>query len=111
MKRLKHEYPYVVVAGGVIELVNRDAPIRLRLADLDEVSILTTDEGPLNDDVFWVLRAGREKLVVPWWVEGAERVLPLLQTLDGFDNEAVIEASSSVEPAVFSAWRRAVRVH
>jgi hypothetical protein len=101
----------VVAAGGVIEVVSRDGPSRLTLADRVEVAILTTDEGPFSDDVFWVLRSTSEKLIVPWSAEGADRVLSVLQRLNGFDNEAVIEASASAERAVFPVWKRVLRTH
>lgn len=102
---------HVVAAGGVIEVVSRDGPSRLTLADRVEVAILTTDEGPFSDDVFWVLRSTSEKLIVPWSAEGADRVLSVLQRLNGFDNEAVIEASASAERAVFPVWKRVLRTH
>lgn len=101
----------MVAAGGVIEVVSRDGPSRLTLADRVEVAILTTDEGPFSDDVFWVLRSTSEKLIVPWSAEGADRVLSVLQRLNGFDNEAVIEASASAERAVFPVWKRVLRTH
>jgi hypothetical protein len=109
--RRKPAFPYVVAARDAIAVVSQDGPSRLALVDLDEVEVLTTDDGPFADDVFWVLRAAGETLVVPWSATGADRVLSVLQTLEGFDNEAVIEASATAERAVFPVWKRVVRTH
>lgn len=112
MRRLrKAPFPYVTIAAGVIEVVSRDGPSQLAIDDLDEISILTTDDGPQGDDVFWMLRSAASSLVVPWSAEGAEKLLPILQTLDGFDNQAVIEASSAADRAVFPVWKRIRRTH
>lgn len=73
--------------------------------DLVRVSILTTDEGPLCEDFFWVLQgAGGTGCVVP--MGDAQRVglLQRLQQLPGFDSEAVIAASTSTEHATFVCW-------
>lgn len=107
----KPPFPYVIVAGGAVEVVSRDGPSRLALADLVEVAVRTTEEGPFSDDVFWVLRSPVETLIVPWSAEGADSLMPVLQKLEGFDNEAVIEASASIDRAIFPVWKRAVRVH
>lgn len=107
----KPPFPYVVAGAGVIEVVSRDGRLRFALVEIDEVSILTTDDGPLSDDVFWILRSGPDKLVVPWSAAGADKVLSVLQELEDFDNEAVIEASATSERAVFPVWRRNFRTH
>jgi hypothetical protein len=83
----------------------RWAGTSIRWDELAEVTIVTTEEGPFVDDVFWVLRAadGRE-LRVP--SETAGDLLGRLQELPGFDNEAVIRSMGSTENARFVAWRR-----
>jgi len=87
------------LAGGKVEQVTWD--------DLQEVSILTTGDGPFAEDVFFVL-AGQEGrgCVVPQSAPEGGRLLERLQRLPGFDNEAVIRAMASVEDARFVCWRR-----
>ncbi|SMC29436.1 hypothetical protein SAMN02745857_03834 [Andreprevotia lacus DSM 23236] len=74
--------------------------------ELAEVSIVTTDDGPLADDVFWVLSGERERCVVPGSAEVIGRLLRRLQALPGFRNDAVIDAMGSSGRARFVCWQR-----
>jgi hypothetical protein len=80
----------------------------LRWEDLVEVGIITTDEGPWSEDVFWVLMASDRKssCAIPQGAEGADKLLEALQKLPGFDNEAVIKAMGSTSNAKFVCWRK-----
>jgi hypothetical protein len=78
----------------------------VRWDDLQEVSILTTDEGPFIDDVFWILSGSATGCAIPSECDGMDTLLARLQTLPGFDNEAVIAAMASVQNARFACWRR-----
>jgi hypothetical protein len=84
--------------GGLVESV--------RWSDLETVSIQTTDQGPAVDDVFWVLGGNESGCVVPSESEGMQRLLPRLQCLPGFDNNAVIAAMACAEYHEFVCWRR-----
>ena len=87
---------------GVEETIRWDA--------LYEVSILTTDEGPIKEDVFFLLIAsdGNSGCVVPQEAAGCDLLLQRLQNLPGFDNEAVIKAMGSTSNAKFLCWKRPV---
>jgi hypothetical protein len=76
--------------------------------DLYEVGILTTDEGPNQEDVFFLLIAEDRKsgCVVPQSSEGSNRLLERLQKLPGFDNRTVIKAMGSTSNAKFVCWKR-----
>jgi hypothetical protein len=80
----------------------------VRWSDLQEVCILTTDDGPYVDDVIWIL-AGVDGggCAVPSETQGMKELLPRLQELPGFDNEAVIKAMGSTSNARFVCWKRA----
>jgi hypothetical protein len=78
----------------------------VRWDDLKEVGILTTDEGPAVDDVFWLLLGERGGCAAPSEAIGMEELLPRLQKLPGFDNEAVIKAMGSTSNAKFVCWKR-----
>lgn len=80
----------------------------IRLDELSEVSIVTTDEGPYRDDVFFLLaRLDPESgLAIPQSAEGCSELLARLQQLPGFDNQAVIQAMGSTTEAKFVCWKR-----
>ena len=80
---------------------------RVTWADLAAVTVRTTGVGPFADDLHWELhgRDGRV-LSIGSATEGLDALLPRLQVLPGFDNEAVIRAATSTEDAVFPCWPR-----
>jgi len=80
----------------------------VRWDDLREVTIATSNLGPWEDDVLWILtgREGDEWLMVPSEAEGMAPLLDRLQQLPGFDNEAVIRAMGSTDLAFFPCWSR-----
>ena len=56
--------------------------------DLIEVAIVTTSEGPANEDVFIVLHGANDTgCVVPQGHPVSQQLLARLQALAGFDNE------------------------
>ncbi len=76
-------------------------------ADLVEVQIVTTDEGPFVDDVFFLLAgAGGKGCCVPQGAPGSEPLLDRLQKLPGFDNAKVIDAMGCSENARFVCWKK-----
>src|SRR5687768_13148939 len=75
--------------------------------DLVEVQIVTTDEGPFVDDVFFLLAgSGGKGVCVPQGAPGSEPLLGRLQTLPAFDNDAVIRAMGCSENARFVCWKK-----
>ena len=80
----------------------------VRWDDLAEVGIITTDEGPWFEDVFWLLIGsdGKSGCAVPQGAEGMDLLLEALQKLPGFDNRAVIEAMGSTSNARFVCWKK-----
>ena len=80
----------------------------LRWDDLQQVTIMTTSDGPMADDVFFMLHGkGQSGCAIPQGADGADALLQRLQQLPGFNNEAVIEAMSSTGDATFVCWKRA----
>ena len=74
--------------------------------DLKTITIVTTDQGPFVDDVFWVLAGSVSGCVLPSEAQGMKELLSRLQALPGFDNKAVISAMSSAQNAKFVCWSR-----
>jgi hypothetical protein len=75
--------------------------------DIDEISIVTTDEGPFVDDVFWLfLNKDRSKgCAVSNYAEGFKALLPRLQHRPGFDNALVVQAMGSTTNRSFVIWK------
>lgn len=78
----------------------------IRFEDLKEVLILTTDEGPMHPDVFWLLVGNDIEVTIPQGATGEKTLLSKLQTLPGFDNQAFIDAMSSTENQKFLCWKK-----
>ncbi|GHU06754.1 hypothetical protein FACS1894158_14110 [Betaproteobacteria bacterium] len=78
----------------------------IQWSELKEVAVITTDEGPFVDDVFWVLSGADTGCLVPGEADGAKELLARLQKLPGFNNEAAILAMGSTENAKFVCWSK-----
>jgi hypothetical protein len=79
----------------------------LEWRSLVEVQIVTTDEGPFVDDVFFLLVGADGKgCCVPQGAEGSGPLLERLQALPGFDNGQVIAAMGCSENARFVCWKK-----
>lgn len=75
--------------------------------DLVEVQIVTTDQGPFVDDVFFLLAGSNGKgCCVPQGAPGSESLLDRLQGLPGFKNDQVIQAMGCSEKARFVCWKK-----
>ncbi|MHA1145652.1 MAG: hypothetical protein ACTSRW_13005 [Candidatus Helarchaeota archaeon] len=83
-----------------------DNPKKLLFKDLEQVMILTTDQGPWIEDVFWVLVGNSDVLVINGETPAINSLIERLQKLPNFDNIAVIKAMGSVDFDVFVCWER-----
>ena len=92
-----------------VELTKPDHTVSTVLwAKLSNVGIITTADGPLAPDLFWLLQEHdrRINLVIPMGSDGEHELLHEMQLrLPGFDNMTVIEAMSSIDPAGFVVWQ------
>ena len=80
----------------------------LRWDDLIEVGIVTTDEGPIQEDVYFMLLGPSKDqgLAIPQGADGNEVLLQKLQTLPGFDHAAVIKAMGCTSNKRFTCWKK-----
>jgi hypothetical protein len=77
----------------------------VRWDDIAEVALVTTSDGPFEDDVFFVLAAADGTgCAVP--MSESDGLLPRLQRLPGFDNETFIRAMAWTEEGLSVLWRR-----
>ena len=74
--------------------------------DIARVRIMTTDQGPYLEDVFFIVEAKSDGgCVVPQDLAVRDGLLEALQSrLVGLNNGAVIEAMLSVENRIFTIW-------
>lgn len=75
--------------------------------ELSAVVIITTDGGPFEADLIWLLQGPHRhaSLAIPMGIEGEHDFLRAMQSrLPGFDNMAVIEAMGSTDNASFTVW-------
>ena len=71
------------------------------------VEIVTTGEGPFQDDLFWVLhQSGEPPLIIPGSADGAAGLLDAFEALPGFSYPNVTAAMASTEDRRFVLWRR-----
>jgi hypothetical protein len=76
-------------------------------SELQEVGVVTTDEGPFVEDVYFML-IGPENTgcVVPQCSEGSQTLVERLLQLPGFDEPLFIKAMGSTSNRKFVCWRR-----
>jgi hypothetical protein len=81
----------------------------IRWDEVDRIRIVTTDEGPFSEDMFWVFEnaAQTKGCFIENGAEGLKPLLSHIQTFKGFDNFKVIEASGSTRNAEFVVWTKA----
>ncbi len=71
------------------------------------IQLLTTDEGPWSEDVWWLfyLAGVDDPVVVPHGSQGNEKVFDVLEKhFSGANMEAVIKAMGSTSNATFDVW-------
>lgn len=78
----------------------------VRWSDVQGIVIRTTDKGPFDEDVFFVLEAGKDTFVIPQEADGVTDLVERIQQLPGFNNEALIESMGCTERKLFLCWER-----
>jgi hypothetical protein len=75
----------------------------IRWEDVREVRIRTTSDGPFVDDVFFIVRDAAGQVSIPQSAM-PPGLVERLQALPGFDNEAMIQAMTSMRDAEFVCY-------
>lgn len=75
--------------------------------DVQEIRIVTTDQGPAQEDVFWVFlhHDGKRLLRVPGSLVD-DAALDVLMQLARFDHDQFIKSMGSADNAVFRVWKK-----
>jgi len=99
-------------SAGVTRTLINGATESIAWDELAKVQILTTDEGPWSEDVYFLLSTedGKRGCAVPQLSKGSQQLLERLMTLPGFDHEQVIEAMGCTSRKMFLCWERASEV-
>lgn len=79
---------------------------RLAWDRMERIIIKTTDRGPAEDDVIWILFGGDSGAIVGSEDEGAEALVEYLLKRPGMNYDAVISAMGSTTNQVFEVWSR-----
>lgn len=96
----------VAIDANSIECQWRRAKESVDWGDIQRVLLRTTDKGPFDDDVFFVLKTATRNYVIPQQAAVAGQILEHLQQLPNFNNEAVIEAMGCTDNQDFLCWER-----
>lgn len=78
----------------------------LKWNDVLEILIETNDQGPIADDVFFVLATRDVEIKIPQTDSNAEELFMRLQGFEGFDNQTFIDSMSSSENKRFVCWKK-----
>jgi hypothetical protein len=81
-------------------------PVSVRIDELDEIGVETTDQGPLVEDVFWILKRGTMRIRIGEPHPVFEMLMERFGSLEGFDWKPFIEAQSCTDNRYFRCWKR-----
>jgi hypothetical protein len=68
--------------------------VSVRIDELNEIGVETTDQGPFVEDVFWILKGGDVRIRIGEPHPVFKMLLDRFATLDGFDWRPFTEAMS-----------------
>ncbi|KKK82284.1 hypothetical protein LCGC14_2804940 [marine sediment metagenome] len=92
-------------ANGITGRHPDGSSVSIEWGSLTSVTIRTTDQGPVSDDVIWVLEGEEVSCVIPQGIPGEGELLAHLQQLPKFNNDEVTAAMCCCENAEFVCWR------
>jgi hypothetical protein len=95
---------FAVDESGITTLTSEGLSEQFPWKDVRQIVIVTTDQGPWSEDIFFVVEGIDGHVVVPHEKAVKLGLLHYLQKLPGFDNEAVIQAMSCTENNSFLCW-------
>ena len=102
----RREEDLQITDWGVRRILPAGKSEAIAWSDLREVWILTTDAGPLGDDLYFALVAGAGTgVAVPNELAVRTDLLAHLQKLPGFDNQRVVEAMGATTHARYLLWQ------
>lgn len=76
----------------------------LDLDQLQAVRILTTDNGPFGNDLYFILEGEWGKRFISGELDDCQHLFGLFDCLPNFDHQQSVQAMGSTENAVFEVW-------
>ena len=80
--------------------------VSVRIVDLDEIGVETTDQGPFVEDVFWILKQGKMHIRIGEPHPIFKMLMDSFGSLEGFDWQPFVEAQSCTDNRYFICWRK-----
>lgn len=108
----KTEFESVQVDEDGVLRVDGSVREEIRWSEISEVRIITTNEGPYHEDVFFVLAgSGEKRCVVPHDAVVRTKLLEeLYARFPSLDDKMVIQAMGCTSNSSFLIWKRADNV-
>jgi hypothetical protein len=95
------------------QTITADGPlaqrVSVRVEDIHEIGIETTETGPFVEDVFWLINRDTDGLRVPQESPVFETLMKHFGSLEGFNWEPFADAMACTDCRYFICWRRANR--
>lgn len=75
---------------------------------LNEIRIITTDEGPWSEDIYWLFIGINESegCAVSNSAEGFSKLFDYFENLSGFKDDIVVKAMGCTTNASFTVWEK-----
>jgi hypothetical protein len=97
----------VNVENEIINLKDPDGKLKsTKINEIEEIKIITTDQGPFLPDVWWKLISRDTTFLFPQGALGERKFLDEVQKLPEFDNETFIKAMVSADNNEFICWKK-----
>jgi hypothetical protein len=78
----------------------------VRIEDIREIGVETTDTGPFVEDVFWVINRDTDALRIPQDSPVFKELMDAFGSFEGFNWEPFTEAMACTDRRYFLCWRR-----
>ena len=77
-------------------------------SELNEIRIITTDEGPWAEDAYWLFIGidESEGCVIPNGAEGFSKLFDYFEKMPGFNDDIVVKAMGSTNNSSFTVWKK-----
>ena len=79
---------------------------RIEWAEIEEIKLVNTDEGPFLPDVWLILIGNGTSCSIPQGSEGWDKVYAIVSKYEGFNFENAIKSASCTDNETFELWKR-----
>ncbi len=94
--------------------ITADGPLAhrtsVRIEDIREIGVETSDGGPFVEDVFWLINRDTDGLRIPQESPVFKTLMDAFSSFDGFDWQPFTEAMSCTDRRYFLCWRRLIEL-